>query len=105
MAKQEKAVPVIFRAFKKSCDVIALFPTVVGECHGTGSVGSYMHVGQHGAADLAIIGSGQTRATRPSEHAALAKELRQIGYRLKVTKRVTPTMRREFRANLQACRR
>lgn len=68
---------VVFRKWKDG-DIIALFPDDVNPHDGT--VTSYMHVGQHGAADYA----GVIAATQPAheqEYHDLLAELKQIGYK------------------------
>lgn len=81
----------LFRRFPKreGGDVIALFPLVPwnrrGEC------ASYMHVGQHGAADL----TGLIARTRPAkldepDVRALHDELQGLGYRVRVLRRSPP---------------
>ena len=96
--------PVIFRVFEG--DVIAIFPCLPWSLRGT-DVASYMHVGQHGAAEPAIV--YRTRLAKPEEYEPLKRELegRPFGCRLKVYKRITPehrraceTERRRLRATL-----
>lgn len=70
---------VIFRTWPKG-DVIALFPDIEA---GLFSCSSYMHVGQHGAADYRYVVQ-QTRPAKVSEYADLVTELREIGYNLNV---------------------
>ena len=52
----------IFRRFPDG-DVIALFPYLPAECLNTWPCQSYMHIGQHGAADPRIV--HDTRPARP----------------------------------------
>lgn len=79
---------VIFRKFQKTGEVIALFPGLPGTAE-SNTCASYMHVGQHGAADVGIV-AGTTPATH-REYAALKRELRQIGYlKLRIVKRFHP---------------
>ena len=86
--------PVIFRKWKDTKDIIALFPHEPCDCHSWYKVQSYMHVGQHSAADMGIV-SLTTLAT-PDEYVDLLAELKRIGYEdLKVYKRETPQMRSE----------
>lgn len=80
----ETATRVIFRVWSNG-DVLALFPDLPADVNGL-HVTSYEHVGQHGAADYAGC-IGRTRAARPDEYAALAKELTSIGYRLNIRRR------------------
>jgi hypothetical protein len=76
---------VIFRKFPDG-DIIALFPCLPAECLTAWPCQSYMHIGQHGAADPRIM--YDTRPARPQEYAALKAELEQIGYRLIVRQRI-----------------
>ena len=74
---------VVFRKFKEG-DILALFPAERGD--NNWAVSSYMHVGQHGAADY----TGCIRLTKPAtpeEYAPLKRELESIGYVLDVKKR------------------
>lgn len=75
---------VIFRRFPDG-DVIALFPYLPAECLTSWPCQSYMHVGQHGAADPLIV--YDTLPARPHEYATLKAELEQLGYRLAVRQR------------------
>ena len=75
---------VIFRRFRDG-DVIALFPYLPAECLDAWPCQSYMHIGQHGAADPRIV--HDTRPARPREYAGLKSELEQRGYRLAVRRR------------------
>jgi hypothetical protein len=77
----------IFRRWKDSGDVIALFPAIPADIDGRYCL-SYEHVGQHGAADF----HGVVRRTLPAtskQCAGLARELRQIGYDLKPIQRAS----------------
>lgn len=81
---------VIFRAWRRDGEVIALFPDIPEH---DGLCLSYLHVGQHGAADYSALTYGRsghalpTRPAKPEEWAALAAELQDIGYRLHVIRR------------------
>lgn len=75
---------VIFRRFPDG-DIIALFPYLPAECLNPWPCQSYMHIGQHGAADPRIV--YDTRPARPHEYAALQAELETIGYCLAVRQR------------------
>lgn len=68
---------VVFRKFKDG-DVIALFPRIPADISGY-HCESYMHIGQHGAADPAIV--TRTKPATKTEYTPLLKELRSIGYR------------------------
>lgn len=85
---------VIFRKFN-SGDVLALFPLVPGTNSAYDCL-SYGHIGQHSAADPLLCRT--TEAAKPAEYAVLAQELRQIGYNLKIGKRV-PRNALEIRRN------
>lgn len=76
---------VIFRRFPDG-DVIALLPYLPAEGLNPWPCPSFMHVGQHGAADPLIV--YDTLPARPYEYAALKAELERIGYRLTVRHRV-----------------
>ena len=74
---------VIFRKFSNG-EVLALFPEIVAVRIGY-LCQSYIHVGQHGAADPSIV--YRTKLAKPDEYKDLYKELTDIGYNLKVIKR------------------
>lgn len=111
-SKSTVAVPVIFRVFTDAQakagghgagQVIALFPTIPASCVDR-SIESYMHVGQHSGASYHGVVS-RSRPATPAEYKALERELKQIGYKLKVAPRVTSAMRREFAREHDKCRR
>lgn len=75
-----KGEPVIFRKFPDG-DVIALFGAMAGDMDPS-HCGSYMHVGQHGAASPDLV-----RTTVPATHeeyAALKRELQSPPYEYKL---------------------
>lgn len=74
--------PVVFRVWRDSGSVLALFPTI-DEGHFYFHCASYEHVGQHGVADYAYC-IQRTRPAKPAEYAALKRELTQRGYNLRV---------------------
>ena len=76
---------VIFRKFKDG-DIIALFPEIVGD-YSPASCLSYMHIGQHGAADSSLVSN--TKLATEEEYKDLFKELSSIGYDLKVISKFT----------------
>lgn len=79
---------VIFRKWKHTGDVIALFPEHPGT-NDPNTCQSYEHVGQHGAADPDIVQGCTTRAT-PDEYRDLLNELTLIGYKsIRVVSRFT----------------
>jgi hypothetical protein len=72
------STPVIFRKWKKENNaIIALFPTEPGDSN-LYTCMSYMHIGQHGAANLDIIYN--TVPAQPEEYQDLLEELINIGY-------------------------
>lgn len=92
MQKQAPKTRVIFRKFKDTGDVIALFPATaatqrIDECE------SYQSVGQHGAASVNLI--EDTFPATSKEYEALYEELVRIGYDLEIVRRFTPADRRE----------
>ena len=92
---------VIFRKFPDG-GIIALFPYLPAECLDSWPCQSYMHIGQHGAADPRIV--YDTRPARPSEYGALKAELRQIGYKLTIYQRFPSDAHTRRRAALKAIR-
>jgi hypothetical protein len=83
--RDEAMDKVVLRRWKDTKDIIALFPDI--EADNLGHVQSYMHIGQHGAADYQHVIS----ATRPVLHTGndrerenLIRELVQIGYEPKL---------------------
>lgn len=82
-----QTVKVVFRKWKDTGNVIALFPELPADIHGR-FCDDFMQVGQHGGADYHGV-IGQTVPATPDECAALSVELRRIGYRLKPLKRAS----------------
>lgn len=80
---------VIFRKYKNG-DVIAIFPEIPSDMNWN-HCESYMHVGQHGAADPYKVVS-DTRPAYPSEYQLLKEELDGIGYELDVRQRISRAM-------------
>ena len=78
---------VIFREWKIGCEIIALFPEIAVDTIGY-NCQSYMHVGQHGAANLMAVLS-DTKPANLEDGAVknLIKELEYIGYNLEIIKR------------------
>ena len=90
MEKDREITEVVFRVWKpkynygRKGEVIALFPYID---EGRGRVLSYMHIGQHGAADYYGVIQDSYPA-KPSEYADLKRELENVfGYNLKVIKK------------------
>lgn len=81
--KDTETTLVVFRKFKDSGNVIALFPEVD---HNGRECSSYMYIGQHGPADYDHCIDTTIPAT-PAEYADLKKELESIGYNLKIRKK------------------
>jgi hypothetical protein len=76
---------VVFRRWRdRSGDVIALFPELPADVNGR-FCDSYMHIGQHGAADYHGV-IQHTVPVGPKQYAALAQELRLVGYNLRPVK-------------------
>ena len=81
--------PCIFRVWrgKGGGDVIALFPDVAASISDPRLCQSYMHIGQHCAADYSHV-IRVTRPATPAEYAPLRRELEgAIGYVLDIRQR------------------
>lgn len=76
----------VFRKYKDG-EIIALFPAEKWNRYDN-TCTSYVHVGQHGAADYDSVVSRTTLAT-PEEYADLKSELERIGYELDIKKKYT----------------
>ena len=99
MIKQmDEITEVIFRVFNNG-DVIALFPGIPGTSNPYTCM-SFMHVGQHSAADPRIVDT--TRLATPKEYADLKRELESRGYRLKVRQRISQRYLAERQKHLAA---
>ena len=84
--------PVIFRKYRDG-EVVALFPAMPGGRYG--ECMSYVHFGQHGAADYGHV-IRTTRPVRAGECEDLRAELVAIGYDdLRVYRREQPWMHRQ----------
>jgi hypothetical protein len=70
----------VFRVWKDTGDVIALFPEID---EGHGNCSSYMHVGQHSAASFSQVVS-RTRPASTFEYAPLKRELEASPYSYKL---------------------
>ena len=89
---------VIFRKWTdKNGGVIAIFPELPSDSGGAFCM-SYEHIGQHGGCMYPLP---RTKPAKPSEYKDLAKELRRIGYRLKIVKR---SSRKDRQARREAAR-
>lgn len=90
----EYVTPVVFRVERtKTRELTAVFPTLPATYYGYDMV-CYVHVGQHGACGYDWY--NKTRAAKPQEYAALAKELAGLGYKLKIYQRINPKHRAAF---------
>ena len=76
---------VVFRKWKESKTIIALFPEIKDEAR---YCQSYEHVGQHGPASYQNVIQDTVPATQ-EEYQELFDELTEIGYNLKVKTRHT----------------
>ena len=76
----------VFRVYSTG-EVVALFPQIAAHIGGY-LCQSYMHVGQHGAADPSIV-VRQTKLASKRDYFPLFQELERIGYNPVVAKRCT----------------
>lgn len=78
---------VLFRRYKGTSDIVALFPRLPATPNPAYCL-SYMHIGQHGAADPngCIF---MTVPAKPEEYSSLEAQLIRVGYKLKIAKRTT----------------
>ncbi len=79
----DNKILVIFRKFE--AEVTALFPLEPGS-NSPYDMTCYAHIGQHGAADM--LWAREAKAAKPAEYADLARELRGLGYKLQIGKRI-----------------
>ena len=73
-------------------EVIALFPELAGDSNPYRTCQSYMHIGQHSAADVRL---SSLKAATPYQYASLKVELEQIGYDLLIVKKFSRKMLQE----------
>ena len=95
-------IKVIFRRFRDTKEVIALFPFLPWNSYDPRVVTSYLHHGQHGGA-VASLTATTLPASGPDVD-DLKRELEIIGYDLEVLKRVPPNAYRKRREALAAMR-
>jgi hypothetical protein len=91
---------VVFRRWRDSGGIIALFPEMPSDINGY-FCEAYEHIGQHGGADY----HGVVRATRPAtdeEAAPLAGELARLGYNLQPISRASQAAHERRRATVRA---
>ena len=99
MEQDTEVTPVVFRRERrKDGEVTAVFPTIPADVEGR-QMTCYAHVGQHGGCSLAWYNG--TRAAKPEQYRDLAREIEQLGYRLKVYARIQPAHRKAFDAALR----
>ena len=97
MIQDTEKTKVIFRQFKDGeHEVIAFFPELCGS-YLPNTCMSYLHVGQHGAADVRVARE-RTRPAHPSNYAPLKAELESLGYNLQVVYRFTQAAQEKRRA-------
>ena len=93
---------VVFRRWRDTGGVIALFPELPADLGGD-CCDAYEHVGQHGGADYHGV-IQHTTPCSPDDAAAVAAELRTIGYKLRPLKRASHVhheARRQLAADLR----
>ena len=91
---------VIFRRWKDTGSVIALFPELPADYQGQ-FCDAYEHIGQHGGACYYVVIQA-TKSATADESASLAKELTRIGYRLRPIKRASYKVHEARRATAKA---
>lgn len=77
---------VVFRKFKDTGEIIALFPEVPAT-NRPEHLMSYMHVGQHGTAHHGVVPDSTHPVHDPADYADLKRELESIGYTLDIRKK------------------
>ena len=98
----EEETLVIFRRWRDTGGIIALFPELPSDYQGR-FCDAYEHVGQHGGADYHGVLQA-TRAVSVDEARDLITELTRIGYRLKPIKRASQRVHESRRATATAVR-
>jgi hypothetical protein len=79
----DNKILVVFKKFQD--EITALFPLEPGT-NNPYDMTCYCRIGQHSAADMLFARGG--KLVSPAEYRGLARELRQIGYKLKIGKRI-----------------
>jgi len=77
---------VVFRRWRDTGDIIALFPDIE---EGGGRISSYMRVGQHGPAARGIVTRTCPVDLQDADVQSLLRELRSVGYNPRVVRRLT----------------
>ena len=83
----DEADVVVFRRWRDSSNIIALFPALPADLFGD-YCDAYEHVGQHGGADFFGVVQ-QTTPCSSEQSADLTDELTRIGYHLSPIKRAS----------------
>ena len=83
--RRSTATPVVFRVAKAGGAVEAV---MCNEPRSRWNRLFYSRVGQHGEGDSAYV-TARTRPAKPREYATLAREMRRIGYKLRIVKRLS----------------
>jgi hypothetical protein len=91
---------VIFRQTKDDGEIIAVFPSLAGDCNPRATCLSYMHVGQHGA--ITTDWAEWTIPASQEKYADLMTELESVGYNLQACKRAS---KKDLRARIAQCKR
>ncbi len=90
MKKDKHPTKMIFRKYRDTGEIIALFPYEIADKNG--HVTSYMHVGQHGPADLHYIMKNTAPAVE-IEYKSLLNELeKEFRYKVWPVKRINKTL-------------
>ena len=92
---------VVFRKWRNSSDIIALFPEIPTDIIGSFCL-SYERVGQHAAADYYGV-INHTSSAKPHEFAGLADELVRVGYHVKPLKRTSQRHHERRRMVAKSC--
>ncbi len=101
-AQAGQVTDVIFRKWRNTGSIIAIFPAVPGDVQGR-YCQMYEHIGQHGDGDYIIVLKRTVLAT-PAEYAELKRELEAYPYKyqLRVCEHRTPQHIEEYRLTLQS---
>lgn len=92
---------VVFRRWRDSGSVVALFPAVPADIFGD-FCEAYEHIGQHSGADYHGVIQA-TRPVEPQEAEDLAEELTRIGYNLRLIRRASWRHHEKRREEAKGC--
>lgn len=85
LVRDLEVTEVMFRKYKdKGGEILAVFPYEVEGPNG--ELLCYARLGQHGLCDYGHV-LEKTRPAKPEEYESLRKELKSIGYKLKIVKK------------------